>query len=366
MSQIAIGVIGTGRMAAAMVAAFKHVSGVNVVAVASSSGNRERALKFAKQFGIARPYASTAELLACSDITLVYIASPTSSHAPLSIAALKAGKAVLCEKPFATTLAEGEAVLDAARESGRFYMEGVWTPFLPAYKRTFALVSQGAIGKPTHFSASFGYPTSAKSHPDLFASIGGGVLLDRAVYPISLAIQLLGPVARTEKLVTYAPNGIDVEAALQLSHRGGGSSHLTVSLTSLLSNTAVISGPHGSITLEAPLIGSESIMVRRASSGGERPSVGQSVSAPQRVIAQLRKLEIVRRASRRLSAFKNEFHGYGGNPYVPQVHHVIARMGSGDTQSDTVSLDHSMQVLAIIDAARTVNASASLVEGQAR
>ena len=87
---IKFGLIGTGQMAAVMMAAFKHLPNAKVIAVASNSA--ERAKVFAEQFNIAKSYLSLSDLLNDAEIDAVYIANATEFHGYSTILALKAGK----------------------------------------------------------------------------------------------------------------------------------------------------------------------------------------------------------------------------------------------------------------------------------
>jgi predicted dehydrogenase len=347
MMQVRVGVIGTGRMAETMVATMVREPAFQVAGVASSSGNVERARSLAAKFNVSNSYADTAELLARDDIDLIYIANKTSAHAATSIMALQANKAVLCEKPFATALADGYRLAQAARQSGCLFMEAISTPFLPAYRRVFELARAKVIGTPAHLSASFGYPVSPSANPRLFDTDGGGVLLDRAVYLVTLALKLFGPIETMEASLIRTTNGVDGSANLQLDHASGGQSQLAASLTTLLSNTAVIGGPAGSITLESPLVGAEQITIRRMKPmGSERTKL-------HKLLQELRALSALRRLRRYLSDGSREQHPFGFSQYGPQLQHVLGLLRSKKRESDIIPIEFSLEVLRVIDAVRS-------------
>jgi len=350
---VRVGVIGTGRMAETMVATMARAPEVQVTGVASSSGNVDRARRLAAKFGVPNPYADAAPLLARDDIDLIYIANGTSAHAATSIAALQAGKAVLCEKPFATTLAEGRRVAEAARQSGCLFMEAIWTPFIPAYERLFELARTHAIGAPAHLSASVGYPVSPSAHPRLFDTDGGGVLLDLAVYPITLALKLFGPIETVEASLVRTAGGLDSHANLLLGHKSGGQSQLAASLTNLLSNTAVVAGPSGSITLEPPLLGAERITIRRPKPAGGAASGDLSATKLKKLLRELRSVPALRRLRRYLSDGICEQHSYGASEYGAQLQHVLGLLRSQRRESDVIPIEFSLEVLGVIDALRS-------------
>src|SRR5262249_54400658 len=159
------------------------------VAVASADAGRARA--FADRFGVAQAFASLDALLARDDVDAVYIATATRDHAAQAIAALEAGKAVLCEKPFAIGVEQGQRLLEAARRSGRLFMEARWTTALPAYRALLRLARERALGEPVLLHSEFGIAHDPAAHPRLFEGPGAGVLLDVGVYPIVLALQAL-------------------------------------------------------------------------------------------------------------------------------------------------------------------------------
>ncbi|MCC6496596.1 MAG: Gfo/Idh/MocA family oxidoreductase, partial [Propionibacteriaceae bacterium] len=138
------GIAGPGRIAATVAAEFAHVPDAELVAVGSRSS--ERAKEFAGRHGIPRAYGSYAELFA-ADLDAVYLATPHAQHTELAIAAIEAGKALLVEKSFTTTVADTAAIIDAARARGVFVMEAMWTRFLPAVVHLRELVASGALGE---------------------------------------------------------------------------------------------------------------------------------------------------------------------------------------------------------------------------
>lgn len=352
MTHVRMGVVGTGRMAATMIGAAARMNSVTVGGVASASGSTDRARSIATAFGIAHAYGDPAPLFARDDIDLIYIATETHSHARVSIAALEAGKSVLCEKPFATSLAEGQLVIDAARRSKALFVEALWTMLLPAYRRAKEIVHSKEIGATTHLTASFGYPTSpspSRGPSDAY----GGVLLDRAVYPVSLAIKLMGPVEHVDAAIIHGADDVDVEASLQLVHASGGHSQLTASLSTLLSNEAVISGTGGSVTIEAPLVGSELITIRQIKS--DPPPHAAGTHSPQQTLKErLRAIPALRRLHRQLAGGRREHHHYGANQYLPLLEHVVELFGCRRTESDVVPLDLSVEVARVTDLARSV------------
>ncbi|MEQ1559312.1 MAG: Gfo/Idh/MocA family oxidoreductase [Methyloglobulus sp.] len=350
MSEIKFGIIGSGRMAATMAVAFGKLSGAKVVAVASESAGRAEACS--KHFAIPKAYNQIKDLLADSEIDAVYIANATESHAQTTIQALTAGKAVLCEKPIAISAAESEQIEAAAARSGKLCMEAMWTLFLPAYKRLFEMSEARAVGAPLHLYTDFGYPVSQQAYPRLFSPVpGSGVLLDRGVYPIALALKLFGSAKKVSGNLNVTANGVDTEAFLAISHDNGCYSQLAVSINALLQNRAVLSCVGGSISLEPPVIGAEAVAVRRILPDDKVSSfdaAGTLVSFKQR----LRQLPVLRRINSLKNGLSNEYHSWGANQYLPVLNHFCELFRAQKLESEIMPLRLSTQVLQVIDQAK--------------
>ena len=349
MDQPKFAVIGTGGMAAAMMRTFSQA---NVPVLAVSSRDAQRRRQFAKAFNIPPTDDDLAALLRRSDIEAVYIANRNVDHASTTIAALEAGKAVLCEKPLATSAAECEQVAQVARKTGNLCVEAIWTLFLPAYRRFLELARTNACGEPIHLYSAFGYPVGRDASPQLLSRRGGGVLLDRAVYLIALSVKLFGPAATVDAQLDVTEEGVDHRAALQLRHMGGGHSQISVSFTSLLSNIAVAACSKGTIQLNEPLIGSESVLQRHAADdqmGVQSPSRS---SVRQRVTRSLREIPLLRRLKRMLPNSHCEYHSYGTNPYLAQMEHFLTLVQGRARESDVVPLELSLEIQRIIDWSR--------------
>ena len=349
MSEINFGIIGTGRMAATMMAALTAASGVKILAVSSES--KDRAASFAKFHAIPQAYHGIDALLRDERIDAVYIANATENHYQSTLSALNAGKAVLCEKPIAISASESKEIEQAAARAGKLCMEAMWTFFLPTYQRLFKSYEETELGTPLYLYSDFGYPVSKEVSPRLYAStVGSGVLLDRGVYPIALALKLFGPVNQILGKVDRTPEGVDIHAALQLFHNNGAESQLAVSFRVLLQNRAVLSSTGGSISLEPPVIGAESIRISRASL--ELPTLGiQSLSIKERLKQHLRQSSLLRRINTIKSAGKLEHHTYGGNQYLPLINHFCELYRTDKLVSNVFSLSASTQVLEVIDQA---------------
>ena len=299
MNDLKFAIVGTGSMAFRMMSTFAK-AGVEVCAVFST--DLQRGHRFAEAFGIPAVYDNLNSLIS-SNIDAVYIANETAKHAVTSIAALEAGKAVLCEKPFATSSEEGKKVAATVRRTGNLFMEAIWTTFLPAYSRFFELAQIKGGDANILLTADFGYPVY-KGPSQHFLEKSGGVLLDRGTYLVALALRLLGPVERVAARLVLGVGGVDQQASLLLSHRSGGTSQLCVSFVTLLSNTASLAFSDELITLEKPLIGAE--VVSRC---GVHPQKPASDGAPD-LRSMLKRSSLLRQISRMKSSSRRQHLSY--------------------------------------------------------
>ena len=347
---VRIGIVGTGAMAGTMMECFALDPRVRVVAVASIDATRARS--FAARHGIAAAHGEIAALLARDDLDAVYIANATADHAATAIAALAAGKAVLCEKPFALDAKQGAAVAAAAKASGKLFMEAQWTLFLPALRELQRIVESGALGGSPHLYSDFGQSLDAASHPRLFNGPGAGVLLDFGVYPIVLALQLLGPVRSVRAALMHNKSGVDVQAALQLEHAGGGQSQLAASLQSALPNASVVSGSSGRAWFDSPVMGAEWLRTVHATPAIAPTRRDGAPGAKQRLVAALRRQPWLRRLKAARADGQRSEHPFGANRYLPQLQHFIALLERGALASDVMSIETSLAVVRVIDAAR--------------
>ncbi|MBL7774610.1 MAG: Gfo/Idh/MocA family oxidoreductase, partial [Saprospiraceae bacterium] len=128
------GILGLGKIAHKFTQDLLLVPGNQLAAVGSRDA--ETAAAFARQYGARQAYGNYEALLADPAVEIIYVATPHDSHAQWSIAALEAGKHVLCEKPLAVNRKQVDAILEAARRNNRFLMEGLWSRFNPSIQQS--------------------------------------------------------------------------------------------------------------------------------------------------------------------------------------------------------------------------------------
>jgi predicted dehydrogenase len=185
-----IGLLGAARITPRALIAPARELGHTVVAVAARDYGR--AIAFAEAHQIEHVAPTYEALLARDDLDLVYNALPTAWHAQWCIAALEAGKHVLCEKPFAMSLQEAQQVLARAAKQDRRVIEATHYRYHPMTERARTLLAEGEIGAVRSIEAHFHVPVRAD--PSEFrrdAGLGGGAFRDLGFYPLHLARTLL-------------------------------------------------------------------------------------------------------------------------------------------------------------------------------
>jgi predicted dehydrogenase len=212
------GVVGLGRIAHLFVQDLLLVPQAKLQAVGSSS--KERANQFALQYGAEKSYGSYQELFADPEVQVVYVAGLHPDHRELSIAAMKAGKHVLCEKPVAMNAPEAEDMIDQARRNGVFFMEAFWSRFNPNIREVYDRIQAGEIGTPRFVQAEFSFFKLNDSLEDrsLDVAKGGGSLMDMGVYSLFLAYLILGKPQEVLARAQFHSTGAEVQTSIILQY----------------------------------------------------------------------------------------------------------------------------------------------------
>jgi predicted dehydrogenase len=218
VTKIRWGLIGAGWIATKAIAPAMHAAaGAIVQAVASRDPARSRALN------PVTVHESYQALINDPLVDAVYISLPNHLHCQWSVAALNAGKHVLCEKPFAMDSSEVELMVKAARGNDRLLVEAVWSRWHPRMARMIDYVKAGNIGKLLSIESSFTFPASIDGNYRLSPAMGGGALFDVGVYPLHAMAALVGDNAQMEIEgcdVTTGPTAIDLTSSWQMRFAG--------------------------------------------------------------------------------------------------------------------------------------------------
>ena len=244
------GVIATGGIAAAVTRDLELLADAELYAVSSRS--QAAADAFAADFGFGRAYGDQngqtgyERLLANDSVDVVYIATPHAHHHEIALAALNAGKHVLCEKAFTINAREAAELVSLARANGLFLMEAMWSRFLPSMQRAFQIAASGEIGEVRWVGADLGFPAPYSPGSRLWApKDGGGALLDITVYPLLWALGTLGFPQTVSATGWLNDDGVDAQNALTLGYRHGAQAQLTSSLLAHGPRTANVAGSEG-------------------------------------------------------------------------------------------------------------------------
>ena len=253
---IRIGILGAAKIAPpALIAPARKRDDCAVVCVAARDGERARA--YAAEHGIPESLGSYDALIAHPGIDLIYNALPPHLHARLTIAALEAGKAVLCEKPFAMNAREAGAMAEASARTGRPLVEAFHYRFHPVFENILETVRSGAIGKlcaiKSEFSVAIKYRPGELRHDP---ALGGGALMDLGCYTLHWARTIAG----SEPVVTRAASelseyGVDLVTTADLTFEGGVTAQVRTSMAPGQKFKALlaIKGSEGLLVAQNPL-----------------------------------------------------------------------------------------------------------------
>ncbi|HKS29017.1 MAG TPA: Gfo/Idh/MocA family oxidoreductase [Pyrinomonadaceae bacterium] len=175
---VGIGIIGTGFARSTQIPGFRACEGARVVAIAS--GRKQNAERVAREFGIEFATNDWREVVEREDVDLISIVTPTNTHREMTLAALDAGKAVLCEKPTAIDAEEAAEMLSRSQKTGLLALIDHELRFLPARRRMREMIHSGEIGRVHH--AKYCFRAESRVNPERpwnwwsDASQGGGVL----------------------------------------------------------------------------------------------------------------------------------------------------------------------------------------------
>ncbi|SEK86989.1 Predicted dehydrogenase [Roseateles sp. YR242] len=252
--------IGPGSIANRFAEAVSQLDGCRLHAICGRDAHRSE--QFAQRWSVAgdapvQAHTDLARLLADPAVEGVYIATPHGQHYDYALAALRAGKAVLCEKSLVPTQAQAQRLVAAAREHQVFLMEAVWTRFLPVYQEMATWLREGRIGQVHALQSSFCFPAPYDPDSRLFnPALAGGALLDVGVYNLNatrfVLLHALGevpPLQRLEVSGVLAPTGVDARVSASLDFGDGLVAQFVCGLDTSAPNTLQVMGEAGAIVL---------------------------------------------------------------------------------------------------------------------
>lgn len=243
------GVMGPGGIADSWVTTVLKNTNQQIVAVGST--NAERARAFAEKFGLPEWYGSYDDLLADPDVDAVYISTRQHTHRENALQAIAAGKHVLIEKPIATLAEDARAIRDAARASGLFVMEALWTTYLPQSDIIRQLVADGVFGDIRLVQAD--HSQDLRGVERLFDPHGGGTSHDLGIYPTAFISSFFpGEPLTVNAMGSVTKDDIDSEVLIRTEYANGGRAYASSSITNFGHNSAWVDGTHASLRLGNP------------------------------------------------------------------------------------------------------------------
>jgi predicted dehydrogenase len=307
------GIIGTGGIAHAFARDLRLTESGVVVAVGSRS--QDAADRFADELGIERRHAGYGSLVEDPDVDVVYVATPHPMHRDNAILALRAGKPVLVEKPFAMNAGEAAEIVAVARETGLFAMEAMWTRFLPHIAVIRDWLEKDALGEIVTVTADHGQWFAEDRASRLFApELGGGALLDLGVYPVSFASMVLGAPDRIVALSDPAFTGVDAQTSMVFGYASGAHAVLTCTLRARSPVRAAIVGTDARVELEHRFYGPTSVTLI--------PRTGEPTLVPSH---------------------------HQGHGLRHQADEVARRLAAGELESPLLGLDESVAIMQTMD-----------------
>lgn len=241
------GFMGFGGIAPKFLKSLHAIPDQKIVAVATKSGKENAAYKCPG----AVLYDDYLSLVTDAKVEIVYISTTHNFHLDQVIMCLENGKHVICEKPMSLTKEDALRIANFPRKT--FLMEGMWTRFLPAYDKMKRLIDEKLIGEIQWMTANFAFDspgTSEGRHKN--PNLGGGAMYDIGIYPLALALDLVGNVKpdKYKAIATWSERHIDMTMTFDMFFAGGFIAQCLCSFDREGSNDAIIMGSKGSLVMK--------------------------------------------------------------------------------------------------------------------
>jgi len=248
-SEFRMGIAGCGRISQAYVEAIKKCDGIRLGAVMDV---REGAAHASAEAEGCRAFAELGAFARGADIDGAVICAPPSTHREIACALMKEGIHVLCEKPFATTVEDAQAMIDAANKSGLTLMMASKFRYVEDIIRAKAIVASGMLGDVHFYGNSFCAKVDMRDRWNSDPAVaGGGVLIDNGTHSVDIVRYLLGPIRRVFAYEGNRVADLPVEDTVTLSFvtDGGvmGTIHLSWSIQMDRASYVDICGTEGCV-----------------------------------------------------------------------------------------------------------------------
>ncbi len=306
------GIIGAGDASRRFAEGLAHVPGTHLAGVWTRRASAAEA--FTASYG--GQACATAGALVSASIDAVYVGTHPDSHLDYSLAALRAGRHVLCEKPSMLSGKQLDQVLSEASARDLLFMEAMKPPFFPLYRRLREHLATDPIGQVGFVRAGSSLADVPLDHALYNLHAGGGSLLGIAPYEAFLALDWLGPIQRIGTLGRLGDSGIDTFASLQTEHQHG-IAQLYSGLGLHGHGDALLAAPLGNVAIPAKWWNPASAIIRYLD--------GRIVELHEPVVS---------------SGFNYE------------TEHFCDLLRAGKTESPVMSHEMSRQMMRILDSAR--------------
>lgn len=246
------GIIGPGNIAKEFTQDLSLVTEGRPSVTAVLSDKEKSAEAFAEAFNAPHAFTSIADFIAINP-DVAYIATPHTSHHEYALQCLQNGIAVLCEKPLAINARQVRELVEASAANNTFLMEGMWIRFLPSIEKVLQIVTKGDAGKILSVKASMSYKAPEDPSSRYFdPALGGGSLLDLGIYPVFLAMLMLGKPAAIEATGRVSEAGVDETCSMLFKYDDGAYANLESSIVTQSELSAEIAGERGVIKIMPP------------------------------------------------------------------------------------------------------------------
>jgi len=218
MQPINWGILGPGKIAHKFVKGLQTIADAKVYSVGSRSS--DHASQFAREYGLEKAFGSYLELAKDPGTDIIYVATPHPFHYENTLMCLENDKAVLCEKPFTINSRQLRHLVEAARSNKVFLMEALWSRFLPSINKVLEIRDTGMLGTVRFIQADFGFKGEYNPLNRLFnPALGGGALLDIGIYPVFLALVLLGKPNGIKAVSRFSTTGVDESTSMIFTYK---------------------------------------------------------------------------------------------------------------------------------------------------
>ena len=310
-----LAILGPGRIAETVAPTLKALPEIECYAVASQTPGKGEA--FAVKHGFEKVYHTYADMLRDPEVELVYIATPHSHHYEQICQCLEHGKHVICEKAFTINAEQARKVRELSLQKGLYVGEAIWTRYMPSRKLINQIIDSGIIGKVNTLTANLSYNIAYKSRIT-DPALAGGALLDIGIYGLNFALMHFGDaIDRIESSVRMTETGVDAMETLTIFYRDGRMAVLTHSIYCRSDRKGIIHGDQGYLVVE-------------------------NINNPQSVSVYdvNDKLLAYHEVPKQISGYEYEFQ------------EAVRCIGAGKTESDSMPMERTVQVMEIMDSLR--------------